>query len=81
MLVGDLDVPVAEPVICGPDDLGAVRAGDLVLAVGGGGSARETAALLRRAGTAQACAVLVATDEAVREEVVEAARGSGAPAR
>lgn len=73
---GDVDVPVAEPVICGPDDLSGVRPGDLVLAVGVGG-ARETGALLRRAGVAGACAVVVASDQAPTVEVLETARAGG----
>src|SRR5206468_231811 len=55
---GDADVPVAEPVICDPNDLTVVRPGDLVLAVGSQGWGRDTLALLRRAETAGACGVV-----------------------
>ena len=74
---GETDVHLAEPVICDADDLTGVRPADLVLAVGGGTTAREVIGLVRRAGAAGACGVVVAADEPPAEEVVEAAVGEG----
>lgn len=74
---GDIDVPVAEPVICDPHDLSVVRRGDLVLAVGAVPAARDLVALLRRAAGVGACAVLVASDDAPAVEVVAAVEASG----
>jgi len=77
VLAGNSDVPIAEPVICDPDDLDGVRPGDLVLAVGAHGGGREITSLLRRAGVAGACAVLLASDDPASAEVLEAAEASG----
>jgi hypothetical protein len=74
---GDTDVAVAEPVICDPTDLSVVRPGDLVLAVGSHGWSRDTLALLRRAETAGACGVVVATDEPPPQEATEVADTAG----
>lgn len=73
---GRTDVPVAEPLICDPDDLGVVRPGDLLLAVGARGNAREIASLLRRAGTAGACAVIIASDDVPTPALIEAAEAA-----
>jgi hypothetical protein len=77
LLAGSADVPLAEPVICDPDDLSGVRPGDIVLAVGARGGARETAGLLRRAGAAGACAVVVASEEPAGDDLVESAEAAG----
>jgi hypothetical protein len=77
LLAGSADVPLVEPVICDPDHLDGVRQGDLVLAVGARGGGRETAGLLRRAGAAGACAVVVASDEPAGEDLIEAAEAAG----
>src|SRR3954464_8970490 len=70
---GDPDVPVAEPVVCDPDDLRVVRPGDLVLAVGAHGRTRDVLSLLRRAREPAACSVVVAADEPPPEDTVTAA--------
>src|SRR4051794_800729 len=70
---GDADVPVAEPVVCDPDDLQVVRPGDLVLAVGARGWTRDVLSLLRRAKDAGACTVVIASDEAPPPDTVAAA--------
>src|SRR4051812_19805704 len=70
---GDRDVAVAEPVICDPTDLSVVRPGDLALVVGTVAGPRELIALVRRAGTAGACGIVVASDDPPPAEVIEAA--------
>jgi hypothetical protein len=74
---GDRDAPVAEPVICDPTDLSVVRPGDLVLVVGTVAGPRELIALVRRAGSAGACGVVLAADDAPPAEVIEAADSVG----
>jgi hypothetical protein len=74
---GQTDVPVAETVICDPTDLSVVRRGDLVLAVGSLAGARDMTGLLRRAGSAGACAVIVAADEPPSPEILEVADAAG----
>src|SRR4051812_38615652 len=70
---GDTDVPVSEPVICDPTDVSVARTGDIVLAVGATLASREMAGLLRRAGAADACAVVVASDEPPAQELIDVA--------
>lgn len=73
----DREAAVAEPVICDPADLSVVRTGDLVLVVGAVAGPRELVALIRRAGAAQACGVVLALDEPPPAEAIEAADSVG----
>src|SRR3954453_16332174 len=69
---GDPDVPVAEPVVCDPDDLQVVRPGDLVLGVAARGGSRGVPSLLRRAKVPGPCPVVIASDEPPPPDTVEA---------
>ncbi len=70
-----LSVEVGEPVLCAVDDVSAIRASDLVLAVGARN--RDVPTLLERAAVGAAAGVVVALEESASSAALHAAETTG----